>query len=130
MSGALVSALGIALTVGLDTSWQVGDLAWRLAVIGLGYGLFAAANQTVAMASAPDDLIGTVSAATSLFRQIGIASGPALATIVWARSGYEPAGMRVALLLALAAAAIGGVTAARGPRPSASPSRRGAAGSR
>lgn len=55
----------------------------------------------MAMAHSPVELLDTTSATTNLARQIGIALGPALATVLWASSGYSIGGMRAALGLAV-----------------------------
>ena len=132
VAGTFVVTVGLLLLAPLGGSWTVGDLLWRLAVLGVGVGLFNAPNMTMAMSTAPHDLLGTTAASTSLARQLGLALGPAVATAAWALSGYTPGGMRGAVVIGaglsvLGAAALVGtrqavteppVTAARagGPR--------------
>lgn len=77
-----------------------GRPVWRLFVASCGNGLFNAPNMALAMSNAPAVLLATTGATTSLARQLGFALGPALATVVWALSAYEPIGMRAAVLLA------------------------------
>ncbi len=86
---------GLLLLAPLRGQWGAVDVAWRLAVLGVG--LFNTPNMTMAMSSAPGALLGTAGASISLARQLGVALGPALVTAVWAAAGYTPAGMRVAL---------------------------------
>jgi predicted MFS family arabinose efflux permease len=108
------------LLVPLGEDWQPGDLAWRLAVVGVGFGLFVTPIQSIAMTLAPRELLGTTSASTNLARQLGIAVGPALGTAAWAASGYALDGMRAAFALSagLGAAAVLALTrtTARGRR--------------
>jgi hypothetical protein len=52
------------------------------------------------MSNAPATLLATTGASTSLARQAGFAFGPALATVVWALTTYQPEGLRAAVLLA------------------------------
>jgi MFS family permease len=104
--GILVTTLGTVLLIPLGTGWSPVDLSWRLAIAGIGTGLFAGPNFTMVMAAAPEELAGMAGAAQSLARQLGFSLGPALATASWALSGYELAGMRVGLV---GAAFLGGI---------------------
>ena len=104
--GTLVIALGLVLLAPLSNAWQPLDLSWRLAVVGVGIGLFAGPNMAVAMQQAPAHLLGTAGAATSLARSLAFALGPALATVPWALSDYNLAGMREAAVVSVAAAAL------------------------
>ena len=97
LGGALLLTLGLLLLTPLSPGWTAGDLAWRLGLVGAGAGLFNAPNLTLAMTSAPPHRLDTVGATTSLFRQVGFALGPALATLTWAAAGYSAAGMRLAV---------------------------------
>lgn len=99
ISGTAVLAVGLALLTPLDHTWAPIDIAWRLAVIGAGAGLFGPSNLTMAMSRAPRHLLGTTGATTSLARQLGIATGPALGTAIWAFAGYTTSGIRAAIAL-------------------------------
>lgn len=105
-AGAVVITAGVGLMVPLGAEWGMADLAWRLAVIGLGAGLLAGPNQTMAMTNSPRRLLGTTGASTSFVRQIGIAFGPAIATTLWALPGYNITGMRMAMGAATLLAAL------------------------
>jgi hypothetical protein len=94
----------------------MADLAWRLAIIGVGAGLLAGPNQIMAMANSPRHLLGTTGASTSLVRQIGIAFGPAIGTTLWALPGYNITGMRLAMGAATIFAAFSFVALLRTPR--------------
>jgi MFS family permease len=85
----------------LDPGWTTPDLAWRLGVMGAGLGLALGPLQTMAMSHSPVELLGTASATINLARQFGIALGPALATVIWASSGYDIGGVRAAFGLAV-----------------------------
>jgi MFS family permease len=104
--GTLVIAGGLALVAPLAGSWQPFDLGWRLAVVGVGLGLFAGPNMAAAMEQAPRHLLATAGATTSLARSLAFALGPALATIPWALSAYTAAGMREAVALGAGLAAL------------------------
>lgn len=103
--GVAVVAAGLLLVLPLSESWQPVDLAWRLFAAGLGMGLYGGPVQSLAMGAAPRSRIATTAATIQLARSIGFALGPALATTLWAASGYALAGMRLGLGLAVLAAA-------------------------
>lgn len=102
VGGTLVLAGGLLLFLPLGATWTIVDVVWRLAIVGVGVGLFNAPDMTMAMSSAPRDLLGTTAASTALARQLGLALGPAVATAAWALSGYTVGGMRVAIAVAIA----------------------------
>ena len=72
----------------MSGSWGLSDLAGRLFLAGCCSGLFNAPNMALAMAHTPRPLLATAGASTSLARQIGLALGPALATLAWSASSY------------------------------------------
>jgi len=104
--GTAVIAAGLVLISPLSGGWQPADLAWRLALVGVGMGLFAGPNMVVAMRHAPGHLLGTAGAATGLARSLAFALGPAVVTVPWALTGYSIVGMRAAAGLAVASAAL------------------------
>ncbi|QPP08871.1 MFS transporter [Streptomyces bathyalis] len=104
--GAALFTVGMALLLPMDHSWGTADLSWRLFLAGCGNGLFNAPNMAIAMTRTPRPLLATTGASTSLARQMGFALGPALATLVWSASSYEPEGMRGAMTLATAVGAL------------------------
>jgi MFS family permease len=114
VTGALVMVAGLALLLPLNSGWQPFDLAWRLAVVGVGTGLFAGPNMAIAMRQAPAHLLATAGAATGLARSLAFALGPALATIPWALAAYSPSGMRTSEVVAVGAASLGAIAAIAG----------------
>lgn len=115
--GTAIAVVGLALTVPLGSDWHPLDLAWRLAVIGVGIGLFTAPNQTVMMSSAPKSMMGTMGAGSSLVRQLGLSLGPALATLIWSLADYRLVGMSVAFGVAVVVTLIAGVAVSYRRRP-------------
>jgi DHA2 family multidrug resistance protein-like MFS transporter len=101
MGGALILAGGLLL-VPLDPHWDGPDVAWRLALLGLGNGFFAGPNQSAIMTATPPTLIGTVSALSALGRSLGFALGPAIAVGLWTGRQFTPQAMRPAFLLVAA----------------------------
>ncbi|WP_345438815.1 MFS transporter [Actinoallomurus vinaceus] len=106
-AGVLITAVGTSLLVPLGTDWHPADVGWRLAIAGIGTGVFAGPNFALVMSNAPDALGGTAGAAQSLARQLGFSLGPALATTAWALSGYRLGGMRAGMAVAAACVLIG-----------------------
>jgi len=81
--GLTLMALGIALLsqVNLgDSPWQ---MAARLAVIGVGVGLFGAANNSALMGSVPFNRQGVAGAVMAGARSIGFAVGIAVASLIY-----------------------------------------------
>jgi len=77
--GMLVHAVGLVLLSRLGTHAEVQDVAWRLAVCGLGTGMFQSPINSAAMGSAPPRLRGVASSILAVMRNIGMALGIALA---------------------------------------------------
>jgi MFS family permease len=74
--GTAVILIGTVLLLQAgDDPW---DLAWRLAVIGVGHGLFAGPNAALVMERTPPELMGTSGGVTTLVRTVGFSVGPAL----------------------------------------------------
>jgi MFS family permease len=112
VAGAVVLGVGLALTLPLRPDWQPLDLAWRLAVVGIGLGLFNGPNQTAIIAGAAVGEQATASAASGLARSLAFSGGPLLATTAWAASGYHASGMRVGLGFGIALCMAGALLAA------------------
>ncbi|MEU8803874.1 MFS transporter [Spirillospora sp. NPDC048819] len=93
----LFAGLAVFEIAGFGPGWGPAELVGPLAVVGVGAGLFAGPNQTMAMSLSPQHLMGTTGASTSLARQLGVALGPALATLTWSMTGYRFEGIRLAL---------------------------------
>lgn len=104
-AGAALLVAGSALLVPLSAEWSPVDVGWRLAVTGAGMGLFFGPNMTQLMVAAPPERIGTVSATSSLTRELGFALGPTLVTAVWTFAGSGLPGLRMAAAVPLVAAA-------------------------
>lgn len=106
----------LLLITSLGTSLHPFDLAWRLACVGIGMGLFAGPNQSQVMGAVARSLMGTAGAMVGLARNLGFTLGPACASAVWASTSYTLSGMRWCLLLAVACASLAAVSLIL-PRP-------------
>ncbi|MFI6412586.1 MFS transporter [Streptomyces sp. NPDC050585] len=101
--GASLTALGLLLLVPLGDDWSLPDIAWRLALAGVGMGLNGGPTQALVMGAAPRERTATVAATLQLARSLGFTVGPALATAAWGLAGPAD-GVRAGLALAAGAA--------------------------
>jgi MFS family permease len=129
LAGVALVVVGLMLLVPLGEDWPPIGVAWRLAIVGLGFGLFVTPVQAMALSIAPPDLLATTSASTNLARHVGLALGPAIGTAAWAVGSYTVAGMRagVAVACALGALTILAVAQVSPPRPSEAEPQKGRA---
>ncbi len=136
--GIAVMAIGLLSLSQLQPGFGPPDLVWRLALIGLGQGLFMPPNSSAVLGSVPRHRIGTASGTLAQMRIDGQALGIAASgAIVAARvpvhlaelSGMSPAeasaralalGIRDAFIIAGLVCGIGIATSlVRGARPDA-----------
>ncbi|MFG3016271.1 MFS transporter [Streptomyces cinerochromogenes] len=103
--GAAVTAAGLLLLVPLGGDWSPVDVAWRMALAGIGMGLNGGPTQALVMGAAPPDRTATVGSSVQLARSLGFTLGPALATAAWGLAGGDD-GVRAGLTLAAVAACI------------------------
>jgi EmrB/QacA subfamily drug resistance transporter len=78
VTGAVFLLLGIVLMSSMGEGANVGQVAWRMFVVGLGLGPAQSLFSTVAQNSAPEGQLGVVTSASQFFRQIGSTVGTAL----------------------------------------------------
>ncbi|MFI9257880.1 MFS transporter [Streptomyces sioyaensis] len=105
VAGAALTAAGLLLLVPLGDGWSPLDVAWRLALAGVGMGLNGGPTQALVMSAAPPDRAATVGSTVQFARSLGFALGPALATAAWGLSGPDQ-GVRAGLALAATAACL------------------------
>ncbi|MFD7279756.1 MFS transporter [Streptomyces sp. NPDC059862] len=103
--GASLTALGLLLLVPLGDGWSPPDVAWRLALAGVGMGLNGGPTQALVMGAAPPGRAATIGSALQLARSLGFTLGPALATAAWGLAG-SAGGARAGLALAAGAACL------------------------
>lgn len=84
------------------------DLSWRLAVMGLGQGLFNAAINTLLMSMAPEGMAGAAGGVSATGRMIGSTVGPAVAALVVSGAGDGASGFRVGVAVLTAVVVLGG----------------------
>lgn len=79
--GLALLALGMALLAMLPPYPHVGDIIWRMALCGAGFGFFQSPNLKALMASAPPERSGGASGIVATARLIGQAIGAALVAL-------------------------------------------------
>lgn len=106
--GAGVALLGVALCLPLAGGWSMADVAVRLAIGGLGAGLYIPASNVAIMAATPRDHLGVGGGILNTGRFLGFALGPTIASIIWSPSlqgALSVFSMRFVLLLLIVAQA-------------------------
>jgi len=114
--GLAIFAAGLALSVHLAQHAAAWDIMWRMAVCGVGYGLFQSPNNRSLQSSAPRERSGGPQAIQGVARLLGQTTGAVLVALVFstAESGVRASGtsagaiagaMVLATVCAVAAAA-------------------------
>ena len=81
--GLAVMTIGLLLVLFLPPRPAQIDVAWRLAVCGIGFGFFQSPNNRLMIASAPRDRAGAGSGMLSTSRLLGQTTGSALVALVF-----------------------------------------------
>ena len=126
--GLAMLAAGLTSLALLSAHAGVGDVVWRMALCGLGFGLFQSPNNRVLLSSAPRERAGAAGGMLATARLTGLTSGAALAAGLFRLSPRqgEVACLTAAAGLAAAAAAISLTRLAASPAPLTAPPLRGA----
>ncbi|MEA3442148.1 MAG: MFS transporter [Chloroflexota bacterium] len=80
--GAAVCALSLFFMSQLPVSASSADVVWRLALFGLGTGIFQSPNNSAVMGSAPNAHLGIASGILATMRTVGMVLGVAIAGLV------------------------------------------------
>lgn len=108
-TGMAVYALGITLLLFAPTAdiseWQI---AWRMAVCGIGFGMFQTPNNIVMVQATPVHRTGGAGGMQSTARLVGQTLGATTVTIVFALSSVMLTSVRSCLVIALLFAIIAG----------------------
>ncbi len=109
--GMAIMAMGLGLLVVLPDAPATADIAWRMALCGIGFGLFQTPNNHAMVTSVPVHRSGAASGMMGTARLIGQAIGALLATFVFTfwEPGTQPEGPDGALGLAAVFACLGAV---------------------
>jgi DHA2 family multidrug resistance protein-like MFS transporter len=103
--GLLVMCLGLALLALLPVDATSADIVWRMALCGLGFGLFQSPNNRAMISSAPLERSGAAAGMQATSRLVGQTCGATLAAISFRLAAHaETVSLGVAAALAGAAA--------------------------
>jgi len=80
--GMSLSAAGLVLLSRLQVNSDALDVAWRLAIAGMGAGLFQSPNNSAVMGSVPPAHLGIASGILAAMRNVGMVLGIAVAGAV------------------------------------------------
>jgi DHA2 family multidrug resistance protein-like MFS transporter len=109
--GLAVMTCGLLLLLFMPEHAGRLDIAWRMAVCGIGFGFFQSPNNRLLISSAPPDRAGAGSGMVSTSRLIGQTTGSALVAVVLGLTHNAPhpvvLGTHLAIGLAAGFAAIG-----------------------
>jgi DHA2 family multidrug resistance protein-like MFS transporter len=105
--GLLLFAGGLGGLAMLPAHPSHFDVAWRMALAGLGFGLFQTPNNRTMIAAAPRERTGGASGMLGTARLLGQTTGAALVALFLARFPAE--GTQVSLLVAVGFALLGAV---------------------
>jgi DHA2 family multidrug resistance protein-like MFS transporter len=105
-AGLAVLCAGLALLAGLPKSPTAAEIAWRMALCGLGFGFFQAPNNRSMLSAAPLARSGAAGGMPATARLTGQTIGAILAAISFRIAGHSET---VALGMAAALAAIAAV---------------------
>jgi DHA2 family multidrug resistance protein-like MFS transporter len=103
--GLLLFAAGLASLAFLPAQPTPADIIWRMALAGLGFGLFQTPNNRTMIAAAPRERTGGASGMLGTARLLGQTTGAALVALFLGRYAFE--GTRIALLAATSFAVCG-----------------------
>jgi MFS transporter, DHA2 family, multidrug resistance protein len=102
-------AVGLTLFAMLPAHPAIADIGWRMAVCGLGFGLFQSPNNKVLISSAPRERSGGASGIQSTARLLGQTMGAALVGLIFGLVPGHGRATTVAVGLGAGAAAVAGV---------------------
>jgi DHA2 family multidrug resistance protein-like MFS transporter len=103
--GLAVFSAGLAVLAMLPAHAGNADVVWRVALCGIGFGLFQTPNNRLMLTCAPKERSGAAGGLMAMARMIGMTMGAALATIMLDLEGTR--GAWTALVIAAVAAGLG-----------------------
>jgi len=105
--GLMVMAAGLWFLASAPPSGNAGDLIWRMALVGFGFGFFQSPNNRAMIASAPQNRSGAAGGMQATARLLGQSLGAASVAIMFRANPAE--GSNLALHAAAAVALVASV---------------------
>jgi MFS family permease len=127
IAGSVLSIVGLASMLTLGPESGLVDLAWRLALLGVGGGLFNPAINAATLAAAPTGMEGTAGGVAMTSRTVALTVAPGLAALCWVLAGGGIAGFHTGVLV-LGAITVVGLVALALPTGKRAPVTTGATG--
>jgi MFS transporter, DHA2 family, multidrug resistance protein len=106
-AGLTVSAVGLALVSLLPAHPAVWDIAWRMVICGIGFGIFNTPNNRAIIVSAPARRSGGASGMQAAARLVGQTTGAALVALVFGLAPVDGTTVTTICAAAIALAAAG-----------------------
>jgi DHA2 family multidrug resistance protein-like MFS transporter len=120
---SVISGIGLGLLAGglllmafLSATPPKWDVVWRLALCGIGFGLFQTPNNIAMMTAGPIGRSGAASGMNAAARYVGWSLGSALVALIFGLDGDQ--GAMLCLIVGAGFALVGAATSASNPRPS------------
>lgn len=107
LAGSVVSVAALLTMLTITPDAGVAELAWRLALLGIGGGLFNTPINAAVLAAAPLGMAGTAGGIGATARTVAMTVGSSVAALCWTLAGGGLAGFRAGVLLLTAAALVG-----------------------
>ncbi|MDE6535669.1 MAG: MFS transporter [Muribaculaceae bacterium] len=107
--GMLVFVIGVALLLTSGVAPSEWNIAWRMAVCGVGFGLFQTPNNIVMVMATPVHRSGGAGGMQSTARLVGQTLGATLVSSVFALIAIEMNAVRVCLYIGIAFALCAGI---------------------
>jgi MFS transporter, DHA2 family, multidrug resistance protein len=105
--GSAVSLVAMLLILTLDETSGLGDMAWRLAVLGVGAALYNPAINASMLAASPAGSEGLAGGAGMTVRTIAMTVAPAASALAWTAAGGGVAGFRTGIVMIAVGVAVG-----------------------
>jgi DHA2 family multidrug resistance protein-like MFS transporter len=102
--GMTVLAFGLVLLVFMPAAPADWDIAWRMAVCGIGFGFFQTPNNTTLMTAGPAHRTGAAGGIVAVARTVGWCLGSALVALIFATWHTGPTTICLAVAAGFAAA--------------------------
>ena len=107
IAGSAVSLVAMLLMLTLDEASGLGDMAWRLVVLGIGAALYNPAINAAMLAAAPAGSEGVAGGAGMTVRTIAMTVAPAASALTWTVAGGGVPGFRSGIVMITVAVAVG-----------------------
>jgi MFS transporter, DHA2 family, multidrug resistance protein len=103
--GLAILAVGLALLSQLAPHAGVADIVWRMAISGIGFGIFQSPNNRAMMSSAPRRRSGAAGGMLATARLIGQTAGAAGVALIFRLQGHSATNLTLIVAAVVSAVA-------------------------